>query len=678
VNMVPHGTQSPGKSFPLSAILVIILALALLCFIAGKPDDVKAPAAALLFQRLLVISSAGLILVAASLPGFAILRILRVELETHLEQFLFAAGLGLGLTSFITLVSGARCVFFLLFAVFLSIVFCRKRLTRFLTSAVGSARKVNFSSIEKTMIALGFVALLFMLAGLFLPPLDYDVVEYHLGAPARYLAEGRVVYLPGNVYSNFPFNIEMLYFFALSAFGGTPFGVYVAKMINFFLAVLTALAIFRIGQKFFSPVCGALSAAIYITTPWVFVVSIKAYVTQGWAFYTALCLLAFLSYLEGAGRNKYVILAGITAGLAAGCKYPAVLYLVLFVFLAIATHMLFLRAGLKKIIKDSFLFGGLSLLCLSPWMIKNIVYTGNPVYPLMYSVFDGRDWDEMKNARWKRAHSPDSYSLKEAAAAAVDLFRPSRDQKSSILLIVFIPLLVFVRTGRKYVFYLVGFSLYVLGVWLFFTHRIGRFMVPAFPALSLLSAVGVCCIRFEKLRRYATAASALGLAFMCFYTFTVFGIREPLIISGPYHNIKNPDEIYEGLPIYPAVKFAAEHVSAESKMLLIGEAKFFFFPKHVDGYTVFNGLPLPADPGEGYRWLKKNKYKYVFVNYAEVGRFDRTYAFTYKGARIGGFYELDPVRFFARLHFEGKVRIAFPVGPERKGAFPALVIYEIL
>ena len=61
------------------------------------------------------------------------------------------------------------------------------------------------------------------------------------------------------------------------------------------------------------------------------------------------------------------------------------------------------------------------LLTIGPWLLKNLAETGNPVYPLLYSVFGGRDWDAELNAKWKAGHSPDNHSPVDLAVKFVDV-----------------------------------------------------------------------------------------------------------------------------------------------------------------------------------------------------------------------------------------------------------------
>ena len=65
--------------------------------------------------------------------------------------------------------------------------------------------------------ALPFVLVL-VLASV-LPPLDFDVCEYHLQAPKEFFEQGRIGFLPHNVYANMPMGAEMLSLLAMSIAG---------------------------------------------------------------------------------------------------------------------------------------------------------------------------------------------------------------------------------------------------------------------------------------------------------------------------------------------------------------------------------------------------------------------------------------------------------------------------
>ena len=45
------------------------------------------------------------------------------------------------------------------------------------------------------------------------------------------------------------------------------------------------------------------------------------------------------------------------------------------------------------------------------WFGKNWVLSGNPTYPLLYEVFDGKTWTAEKQRQWNRVHRPHDFSV---------------------------------------------------------------------------------------------------------------------------------------------------------------------------------------------------------------------------------------------------------------------------
>jgi hypothetical protein len=62
-------------------------------------------------------------------------------------------------------------------------------------------------------LAVPFV-LAILLAGM-LPPLDFDVREYHLQSPKEFFQQGQITFLPHNVYANMALGTEMLSLLAM-------------------------------------------------------------------------------------------------------------------------------------------------------------------------------------------------------------------------------------------------------------------------------------------------------------------------------------------------------------------------------------------------------------------------------------------------------------------------------
>src|SRR5207253_10619698 len=61
---------------------------------------------------------------------------------------------------------------------------------------------------------------LVIILGAMLPPWDYDVREYHLQAPKEWYQNGRIDFLPHNIYANMPLGSELTGLWAMAIVGG--------------------------------------------------------------------------------------------------------------------------------------------------------------------------------------------------------------------------------------------------------------------------------------------------------------------------------------------------------------------------------------------------------------------------------------------------------------------------
>jgi len=91
---------------------------------------------------------------------------------------------------------------------------------------------------EWTATILAAIALLLGLIYTLTPAIQSDGLRYHLAAPQDYLRNHRILYIPFNAFTNFPFLIEMLFTLALCVPVG---GDLLAKMMHFECFVLTGL-----------------------------------------------------------------------------------------------------------------------------------------------------------------------------------------------------------------------------------------------------------------------------------------------------------------------------------------------------------------------------------------------------------------------------------------------------
>ena len=515
----------------------------------------------------------------------------------------------------------------------------------------------------------------------FLPPLDYDVVGYHLGAPSIYFQQGRITYLPKLVYSNFPFNMEMLYLFSMSLLGSPLRGAYLAKLLNLGIACLLGLGMYSFAERFFDKLTGRIALALFVSCPIIFVLAcLKAYVTVGWTFFTFLAFYALVAYLEEERKTSpkavkggwhWVWLCGIASGLAAGCKYPAFAFVLVpfaIVILARGCRQGRARAGLKRAV----LYGGLAVLLAAPWLIKNYVATRNPVYPLLYGVFGARNWSPERNVRWVQAHSPESVSPKhfikkfKEVALNTDMIKKwsPAELSTSVWILALLPAALIPLANRERTsVYLVTYLVFGYLGWFFFTHQIVRFLVPYFPFALLVSARGLGKLSNQRFGWLVKVTVAIVIAFGT----TAVAVMYALPLSTL--DLRKPEHVLsEMYPIYEAVGFAEEYLIPEEKMLGIGEARPFYFGSNFRFASVFDVNPLEEilesspDSKDIARQLVHRGIRYLFVNYPELWRLQETYQFDYEGRRWGYSERITP-DLFRKLKGEGLIEPVKSFGP---------------
>jgi hypothetical protein len=558
-----------------------------------------------------------------------------------------------------------------------------------------------------------------MLLGSLLPPTDFDVKEYHLQGPKEWYEQGRITFLPHNVYTSFPFLTEMLPLSAMVLRGDWQRGALAGQGVLMMFAPLTALGLYAAG-RFVSPATGWLAALVYLTTPWVYRISIIAYAEGGLACYLMLSVLALMTVASevrrgtasaadggramvgggsGRGSSGTFVLCGLMAGSALACKYPALVSVVVpvgvaIVWLEMRARRSYSRVGAnetgavqgigrtwRSALRGAALYAAGVVAAFGPWALKNAVQTGNPVYPLAYSVFGGRDWDAESNEKWKRGHSPPVRLLEQPRQIVPDLWAHALDVAAksdwqSPLVFGLALLTVFVRRGRLVSLEkpgvlrpedvlppdaarwdgttkLVG-GLWIYTAWLFLTwwaltHRIDRFWVPMLPVVCLLAGIG-CAELLQRIERGGAwlagawgvwlGRTALGLPLSIALVFNLMFVTSPLAGNNSYlldQHVARERSMTRSIAVLNALR-----LPEGSRALLVGEAEVFdaefghvyntVFDKSIfeewcaaphssvpDAARVRGAALRPAE--EIRATFKQHGITHVFVNWLEILRY---------------------------------------------------------
>lgn len=220
------------------------------------------------------------------------------------------------------------------------------------------------------------------------PPVSRDALTHHLAVPKLWLAGGGIHELPEIAFSYYPQLLDVLYMLPLAL--GNDIA---AKYLHFAFALLTAMIIFLFVRRRTGDWWGALAGLMFLTLPVIVKLSVTVYVDLGLIFFSCAALFSASVWLEDTAKIKWLLIAGISSGLALSTKYNA---LVPFFVMSLMLPFFFSRSRGDKnneqvrTIKFALVFISISLIVFSPWLARNYSLTGNPLYPLAQGVFETR------------------------------------------------------------------------------------------------------------------------------------------------------------------------------------------------------------------------------------------------------------------------------------------------
>jgi len=485
-------------------------------------------------QRFDLLAVAATIVTGAWGTGHLVLRFFRVPIfEQPCERIVFACGAGFSVLSLATLTAGRIGLLSRpLFASLIGFAVIGELAMRWRSRPTSRDLEPRAEPVNRSrwlwVAAIGATPFLMaMLLGSLLPSVDFDVNEYHFEGPKEYFQAGKIGFLPHNVYTSFPFGTEMLTLLAMVLRGDWYRGALAGKCVLMTFAPLTGLALYAAGRRWFSEKAGILAAFLYLTTPWTYRISTIAYVEGGLSFYLFASLLAIWMGIDRSsptderywhtkgngpfliGRMPYFFVAGGFAGSAMACKYPGVVSVVIPLFVFSVWHTLRRNddgvhssgtdvptsgpSGRVNRLRIPVVFAIGVFLAVAPWLAKNFRETGNPVYPLLYTVFGGTDWNAELNAKWRNGHSPHSHVIlgdnrESLVYMAVDV--ATRNDWVNPLLFALAPLTLLQRDLRRRTRGLWIYVTFLVLSWWVLTHRIDRFWVPMSPVVALIAGVG--------------------------------------------------------------------------------------------------------------------------------------------------------------------------------------------
>ncbi|MGA2192936.1 MAG: glycosyltransferase family 39 protein [Nitrospirota bacterium] len=586
-----------------------------------------------------------LLILAAIGAGRLILSSFRAS-SGNLQMAVFSLAIGLGALSYLTFFLGiigeynsagrVVCRGAIILMALFGLYFILKAARR---TALPGRGGILRSILVLSLILIG----VFIFAKALVPATFYDAVAYHLSAPKWYILEGGIKYNPYDTFSNFPFTEEMLY-----TLGMLVSGLKLAQLISVTVFLACVLAVYSFSRDFIKEINPALPALIFLVTP-AFIENSVIYTNDLMlVYYTLMTVYAFFVW-EDRRDTRYLVLSGVFAGLCLGTKYVALASIA-----APAAAAVFFTAfrrddgGILKGLKASSVFLAAALITFMPWMVKNYIYTGNPLYPAFYPLLGGKDFSAVRYA-WMES-STRKAGFKEAISGLFrhppELFTGRPTDIANIygaapflgpFVMVFMPLLVLIKKIPLVIKKLAFLSVAMFILW-DFTYPIARFLYPAFAIGLVVSAYALSRLVQGSPRYFKAAVIVFVGFFLAFNASRAFLSIDDASSTFGFQNTKENDEDYLrrmeiehniALSSYSVDSYINNNLPGDAKVLIIGDVQHLYLNRrHVYTYVSATTpyecfLKGAGDYKAVFDGLKKDGITHILYNPLELRRLEK-------------------------------------------------------
>lgn len=559
--------------------------------------------------------------------------------STQLEAWLFSIAIGLGVLGYLVWILGLlghlnRGAIGLSLIVLLPVA--APGLVRLWKS---NGTETTRPDRRSTMILAGLALALLppLLLECFTPPggREWDSLSYHLAAPQAFIDAGRIIELPTDHHSYFPFLSQMLFTIGLlySGFAG-------AKLLHLAAGIITAFGCYAIGRAWGSPRVGLLTTVVFCLTPFVIWEAGIAYIELTQAMYVTLAFHALLRYRSSRQANDLIPFA-ILCGLALAVKTLSAIPVLAFLVILLVT-----RPSVRHLIAAIALivvFGG-------PFYLRTALLTGNPVYPFAYSLFGGKNWDSKRAAIYageQVSYGMDGHyfsvgeDLKSARAARttpsiadrvrnfllmpfalVSLPRlynnytdPSPFACLGFLGVTMIPLTAF----RTRIPWETGIALAVILFWLLIwaaTMQYARYLIPMTPLIAFAGASSADDL--IKARPWVQTALSIAIvlqgAVILSYTLPRALNLMPVVVS------RRASEAYvrQQVNVYPSEEWLNAHARPDDRVVLFEETRGYYLRRRYlwgnEPHSAYIPYRRFADSRDMVHWFLQNRVRYAMVN----------------------------------------------------------------
>jgi 4-amino-4-deoxy-L-arabinose transferase-like glycosyltransferase len=622
--------------------------------------------------HLLNLLAAAFLLFACFSAGRLALRAAGFAFSGVLEEAAFSCGTGLGLlAAWAFALSCLKLLYLWPVALFLAAAAAAGIFDLYGRAPAPEAERpaAAFGPWEYAAAAVLLAAALLNLAGALAPEIFYDSLVYHLAVPNYYVIKHGFAPMQYNFYSDLPFTHGMIYAAALLVKGEV-----LAKFVNYAAGLLAAAAVISMGARWFSARAGLWAAVFSYTVAHSMFASWSAGTEALLTLFSVLSLYAMLRREEG---RRWLWLSAAFAGLAMGVKYTG-LFTAVGVMSVCAWQERRRPAGA---LKDLALFTLGAAVFVVPWLVKNWLYTGNPVFPFLAGVFGTGPMSDPQKLRDFASHAaqlpPFTLADRLLLPWRVSMGQVANSEYFGPLFILLLPAAFLLgapgaAAGGLWIFFLAAFCGWSV------TSSMVRFLMPAYPAAGLLMSAYLFSPGHRLLKMLLKAAALALCLTGLFWSALVFHQQErwrPLVGA-----VAKDDYLSHTQPTYPysaysAIKFINEKTPPGSKVLFLGDERSFYMKRDFLVSSVYDRCAAveyasAAKDGEDlYARLKADGFTHILLNTAEAIRLGRDYRMFYWDARAKKvFYDF----------WDSHAREVFSFDEQRDGRFfNRVAVYEL-
>lgn len=420
------------------------------------------------------------------------------------------------------------------------------------------------------------------------PPVMFDALNYHLAFPSRWLATGGFIEFPRHLYSFYPAAQGSLYGFALAGVG--PWG---ASALHWWMGMVAALAAAALAGPLGGRRAATWAAACFGVAPVVLEVAGYAIADLSVAAWGGAALVALLDDDRGSSRWRRCVVAGVLAGTACAAKYLALATVLLPVALA-ATVVLWNRRHRRQLAAVAGLLLAAAVV-MSPWLVRNTAWTGNPVYPYLQNVLGGPPCERdvsMELAASDR--QPQGAAHRAVAAVAAPVVRTFRPLRSGGLLgphwLILLPAALAVprlRARDSWPLWLATVT--GLTAWGALV-QYARFLLPVLVPAAALAGGAAAALTSGTSSRSVDRVFSILLVAVLGWNLTVLANGFQLGRLGVVTGVATEDDFVDRWVSYgPAIRAVDEDLPPEAVLLLVAEPRSTYIDRAVvveDPYRV--------------------------------------------------------------------------------------------